>query len=84
MEGVARCGIGGSHDLVVLRGIKKLFAVPRPLRIPATAGGNLLLATRAGEGSHINFVMSGPSHPSDLCGPFEPIDLGQVGLAEVV
>src|SRR5712692_4333811 len=59
MEGVAGSGVGGNHNLVVRRDIKKLFAVAGPLRGFAPTSGNLPLAARAGERSHINFVISG-------------------------
>src|SRR5690242_7322469 len=59
MEGVARSGVGGNHNLVVRRGIKKFFTIARPLGEAATAGGNLPLATRAGERSHIDFITPG-------------------------
>lgn len=46
--------------------------------------GNVNVTERVDiRGEHSDECRS-PSHPSDLCGPFDPIDLGHVGLAEVV
>src|SRR5712692_6215623 len=59
MEGIAGSGVGNHADLAVRRTIKKLLAVAGPLGKDAAAGGNLPLASRAGEGPNVHFVATG-------------------------
>src|SRR5260370_42225778 len=58
-ERIGGSGIGNHHDLAVQRAIKKLLAVARPLGGDSASGGNLPLASRAGERPNEHFVATG-------------------------